>query len=92
MYLKVEKSAAKLRDDVKVMANFANKILKGEETGSADEEGFFPRGIRAQTWLESGKTAAERGVEMLIKKLNDALYKQNFLFLKQDRVPIAAAY
>ncbi|MBU5428356.1 glycine/betaine/sarcosine/D-proline family reductase selenoprotein B [Tissierella pigra] len=83
------KSAAKLRDDVKVMANFANKILKGEETGSADEEGFFPRGIRAQTWLESGKTAAERGVEMLIKKLNDAPYITELPIPKQDRVPIA---
>lgn len=84
------KSAAKLRDDVKVMANFANKILKGEETGSADEEGFFPRGIRAQTWLESGKTAAERGVEMLIKKLNNNPYVTELPIPKQDRVPIAA--
>lgn len=84
------KSAAKLRDDVKVMANFANKILKGEETGPADEEGFFPRGIRAQMWLESGKTAAERGVEMLIKKLNNEPFDTELPIPKQDRVPIAA--
>jgi glycine reductase len=84
------KSAAKLRDDVKVMADFANKILKGEETGSADEEGFFPRGIRAQAWLESGKTAAERGVEMLVKKLNNIPYVTELPIPKQDRVPIAA--
>lgn len=83
------KSAAKLRDDVKVMADFANKILKGEETGSADEEGFFPRGIRAQAWLESGKTAAERGVEMLVKKLNNIPYITELPIPKQDRVPIA---
>lgn len=84
------KSAAKLRDDVKVMADFANKILKGEETGSADEEGFFPRGIRAQAWLKSGETAAERGVEMLIKKLNNIPYVTELPIPKQDRVPIAA--
>lgn len=84
------KSAAKLRDDVKVMANFANKILKGEKTGPADEEGYFPRGIRAQTWLEPGKTAAERGVEMLIKKLNNNPYVTELPIPKQDRVPIAA--
>jgi len=51
------KSAAKLKDDVKVMAAFANKILNGEKTGSADEEGFFPRGIRAQVWLEDRSAA-----------------------------------
>ncbi len=84
------KSAAKLRDDVRVMANFANKILKGEKTGSADEEGFFPRGIRAQIWLESGKTAAERGVDMLVKKLNGEPFETELLIPKQDRVPIAS--
>ncbi len=84
------KSAAKLRGDIKVIANFANKILKGEETGSADEEGFFPRGIRAQVWLKSGKIASQRGVEMLIKKLNDQPYITELPIPKLDRVPIAA--
>lgn len=84
------KSAAKLRGDIKVIANFANKMLKGEETGSADEEGFFPRGIRAQVWLKSGKIAAQRGVEMLIKKLNDQPYITELPIPKLDRVPIAA--
>ncbi len=84
------KSAAKLRDDVRVMANFANKILKGEKTGPADEEGFFPRGIRAQMWLESGKTSAQRGVEMLIRKLNNEPYITELPIPKQDRVPVAS--
>ena len=84
------KSAAKLKDDVKVMANFANKILKGETTGSADEEGFFPRGIRAQVWLKSGETAAERGVAMLIKKLNNQPYVTELPIPEQDMVEIAA--
>lgn len=84
------KSAAKLRADVKVIAEFGNKILKGEKTGSADEEGFFPRGIRAQIWLESGETAAHRGVSMLIKKLNDQPYVTELPIPKLDRVEIAA--
>lgn len=84
------KSASKLRNDVKVMAAFANKILKGEKTGSADEEGFFPRGIRAQVWLESGKTGAERGVEMLIKKLNGLPFETELPIPVPDRVPVAA--
>ncbi len=83
------KSAAKLRGDVKVIAKFANKVLKGEATGSADEEGFFERGVRAQTWLESGTTAAERGVDMLIKKLNNKPFVTELPIPKQDRVEIA---
>ncbi len=37
------------------------------------------------------KTAAERGVEMLIKKLNNQPYNTELIIPKQDRVPIAAA-
>lgn len=83
------KSAAKLRDDVKVMANFANKLLKDQETGSAEDEGFFPRGIRAQVWLENGPIASRRGVDMLIKKLNDEEYISELPIPKLDRVEIA---
>lgn len=91
MYIfKGGKSAAKLKEDVTVMSKFINKVLKEEETGSADEEGFFPRGIRAQIWLESEKTAAQRGVEMLIKKLNNETFETELPIPAQDRVPIAA--
>lgn len=83
------KSAAKLRDDVKKMADFANKILNGEKTGSADEEGFFERGIRAQIWLKDKKTASERGVQMLIRKLNNEDFVTELPIPKQDRVDIA---
>jgi glycine reductase len=90
MYIfKGGKSSAKLKDDVKVVAAFADKILNGEKTGSADEEGFFPRGIRAQAWLESGKTGAERGVEMLVKKLNGIPFESELPIPKLDRVPVA---
>lgn len=83
------KSAAKLKVDTKVMADFANKLLKDEKTGSADEEGFFERGIRFQVWLDSGKTAAERGVEMLIKKLKGEDFQTELPIPKQDKVDIA---
>lgn len=83
------KSAAKLRKDIKIMTNFANKVLNNEETKSAEEEGFFKRGIRAQVWLESGETAAQRGVEMLIKKLNNEPYQTELPIPNKDLVPIA---
>lgn len=83
------KSAAKLKDDVKKMADFANKLLKGEETGSAEEEGFYPRGVRRQIWLDSETTASKRGVEMLIKKLNNEPFISELPIPKQDKVPVA---
>ncbi len=90
MYIfKGANSAAKMKNDVKTMAVFANKILSGEKTGPADEEGFFPRGIRAQVWLESGRTGAERGVQMLIKKLNGLPFETELPIPEPDRVPVA---
>ncbi len=82
-------SAAKMKADIEKMAKFANKLLNGEPTGPADEEGFFKRGIRAQVWLESGKTAAERGVEMLIKKLNGEPFETELPIPEQDFVAVA---
>lgn len=83
------KSAVAMRKDIKKMADFGNKILNEEKLGSADEEGYFVRGIRYQVWLESGKTAAERGVEMLVKKLNGESFQTELPIPKLDRVPIA---
>lgn len=83
------KSAAKLKDDVKMMTAFANKLLNEEETLSAEEEGFYPRGVRRQVWLDSEVTAAQRGVEMLIKKLNDKPFISELPIPKQDKVPVA---
>lgn len=82
-------SAAKLRADVKAMASFANKLLSGEPTLSAEEEGFFERGIRAQVWRDDQKTAARRGVEMLIKKVNGEEFVTELPIPKQDKVPVA---
>ena len=59
-------------------------------TGAADEK-FFPRGVRHQAWLADGKTAARRGVEMLIKKLNGEPYQTELVIPAKDLVPIAPA-
>ena len=83
--------AAKMRKDVKAVVNVANKILNGEEIGSADEEGYFPRGIRRQVWRKDGKPASERMVEMLVKKLNGEPFETELPMPKLDRVPIAPA-
>lgn len=83
--------ASKMRRDVKAMANVANKLLKGEPLGSADEEGYFARGNRHQAWRKDGKPACERMVDMLVKKLNGEPFETEMPVPKIDRVPIAPA-
>ena len=83
--------ASKMRKDVKAMVTLANKILAGEPVGSADEEGYFPRGIRHMTWRPDGKPASERMIDMLLKKLNGEPFQTELPIPKLDRVPIAPA-
>jgi betaine reductase complex component B subunit beta len=89
--LKGGHSAAKMRDDVKSMANLGNKILKGEQLLGAEEEGYYSRGIRHQVWRNDSKPASDRVVEMLIKKLNGEPFETELPIPKADRVPIAPA-
>lgn len=82
-------SAASMAADVKKMADYANKIFAGEELLSAEEEGYFERGVRHQVWPKGEKMAADRGVEMLIKKLNGEEFQTELIIPKKDTVPIA---
>src|SRR5699024_9637134 len=62
-------SAAAMRKDIKKMATFGNKVLDGQELLPAKEEGYFGREIRRQVWLEPSVTAADRVIDMLLKKV-----------------------
>lgn len=81
--------ASKMRQDVKAMAKLANKLLAGEPVDSADEDGYFARGIRHQAWRKDGKPASERMMEMLVAKLNGQPFQTELPIPKIDRVPIA---
>jgi len=83
------KSAASMRKDVKEMAEFGKKILNGEALLSAEEEGYYGRGIRKQVWLDPPVTAADRAVDMLLKKLNGQPFKTELPIPPKDNVPIA---
>jgi len=85
------KSAADMKRDVAKMAAFGEKILRGEELRPAEEEGYFGRGRRHQIWLESKVMAADRVVDMLIKKLNNEPFVTELPIPKSDLVPIAPA-
>ncbi len=60
-------SAAGMKKAVAAMKNIANKLLSGEELGLPAEEGYIPRGIRVNRFMD--RTGAERALDMLVKKL-----------------------
>lgn len=82
-------SAAAMRKDVKKIAAFGNKILNNEVLNSADEEGYYSRGIRRQVWLEPPVTAADRVIDMLLKKVKGEDFQTELPIPEQDLVPIA---
>ena len=71
--LRVGKSAAAIRKAVPLMAEFANKLLKGEKLGSPSDEQYFAKGKRVNVFRD--KNGAERAVDMLLKRLNNQPYE-----------------
>ncbi len=60
-------SAAGMRKALPQMAGLITKILKNEELGPPEEEGYFPRGQRKTLFAD--KRGSLRAVEMLLKRL-----------------------
>lgn len=84
-------SAAAMRKDVKAMAKFALKLLKGEELKSAAEEGYFGRGIRDQVFTDPPVAAPDRVMDMLLKKIKGEPFTSELVIPKSERAPIAPA-
>ena len=84
-------SAAKMKKDIEALSKLANKILNGEQILGPQAEGYYERGIRHQVWLESNIPAADRVVDMFLKKINAQEYVSELPIPKLDRVPIAPA-
>lgn len=84
-------SAASMKKDTKAMANYALKLLKGEKLLPAIEEGYFGRGIRDEIWLDPPVTAADRVIDMLLKKINNQPFTTELPIPSSELVPIAKA-
>ncbi len=56
-----------MNEALESLAKFAGRLASGAEIGSAEEEGFLPRGIRRQ--LRVDRPAVDRAIEMLLKKV-----------------------
>ena len=61
-------NVAGMRDAVPVVASLAARLAAGEAVGSADEEGYLPRGLRVN--VRSDALAADRAVGLLLAKLD----------------------
>jgi glycine reductase len=83
------RSAAAMRDNLTDMANFANKILDNKKLNDAETEGYFPRGIRHQVWREDKVPAADRVIDMLLKKLSGKEFETELPIPAKEAVPIA---
>ena len=77
-------SAAGMKDAVEKMVPLALKIVKGEEVGSPDSEGYLARGIRKNYFTD--KRGSERAVDMLLKKLAGEEFETEFPMPSFDRV------
>ena len=82
--VETKNSAAGMRAAVKKMVPLALKLVKGEEIGSPEEEGYLERGIRKNYFTE--KRGSERAVDMLLKKLKGEDFETEFPMPNFDRV------
>lgn len=82
-------SAAAMRQDIEKIVNFGKKLLNGEELLSAEEEGYYGRGVRHQIWLDPPVKATDRVIDMLLKKVNGQPFVSELPIPAQDLVPIA---
>lgn len=84
------RKATFMKDDVTLMARFAQKIAKGEPLLPAAQEGYFPRGVRAEIPEPDGRMAADRVIDMLVKKLNGEPFQTELIIPRMEKIPPAA--
>ncbi len=77
-------SAAGMRKAVPLMAKLALRLGKGEEIGLPEDEGYMPRGIRKNIFLE--ERGSKRAVDMLVKKINGEEFVTEYPMPVFDRV------
>ena len=82
-------SAVNMRKDIKKITDFAKRLIKGDTLYSAEEEGYYGRGLRKQVWLNPPVGAGNRVIDMLLKKVNGEPFKTELPIPKKDIVPIA---
>ena len=79
-------SAAKMGEVLPRMACFARKVSFNQEIGSPAEDGYIPRGLIRDQFVE--KTAAERLVDMVIAKAKGQPFESEMVPATFERIPM----
>lgn len=87
--VKTSDSAAGMRDALPVMANIVKKLMKNEELGLPEEEGYISQGKRLTVF--SDKRGSKRAVNMLLARLNDQPFETELPMPVFDKVDPAPA-
>lgn len=82
--IKTEISAADMRNAIPKMTSLVMKLAKGQEVGSPEEEGYHLRGVRVNYFHE--RRGSERGVDLLVKKMNGEPCQTEYPMPVFDRV------
>ena len=82
------RTATDLPGIIERLARLALKLVGRDTLGSAEEEGYLPRGIRRP--VLRAKTGAERAVDMLVARLDDRPFATEIPVVAYDRVAPAA--
>ena len=80
--------SAQIRNVAPVMANIGLRLLTGGHIGSAKDEGYIIRDVILNE--EQTKNAAQRAIDMLMKKINHEPFASELLPPKFDNVTPAA--
>lgn len=73
-----------LREAILTMVNLACKIASGANVGTPEEEQYFPQGFLRTKGLD--KTAAERGIDMLLAKVKGMPFRSEISVPKFEKV------
>jgi glycine reductase complex component B subunit gamma len=77
-------SAVGMRDAMQRMVTLGSKLVAGAEIGSPTEDDYIERGVRRN--VMSDRTAAERAVDLLVKKLRGEPFTSEIPLPSYDRV------
>ena len=87
--LPTTETAAGMGQALDELSRFVVKLLGEESIGAAEDDGYLPRGIRLQE--ASGRTGADRALDMLFDKLEGKAFTTEVPMQTWDRVAPAAA-
>ena len=87
--LPTTETAAGMGQALDDLSRFVVKLLGQEPIGAAEDEGYLHRGIRLQE--QSGRTGADRALDMLFDKLEGKAFTTEVPMQTWDRVAPAAA-